>query len=351
MTGQAKNSSLPLGDHGGLTPLADRDRVRGVLLRTLGRLKAGAGVPERRKAIERCLALVAEDDPHWMEAIASRLSSEGKIEAVPAHLAALAAGWEIADGEVARLVRAVNTQGSQEFSQRAVAGMVAAAPEMEERVLAGRIDSDQVFIRAALAHLFRRDPSSTFVMFIIDGVVRNLPKALKLSVNAFVSSCLERFDEEPAPEGTWGYVLVLRDVSGKAGYFIQEPTETNMAELRRVRGQLEGLMGPLSDAAFYNHVAAAAFSGHLKMGSVGGFAGLMSGLMKEMNDRFIVLYAREEEGPGGGVHTDIFSIPAKTPEEARRIALKLPEVRMNDDFRGFAEFMAQHAELADQEKS
>jgi len=340
-----------LGDHDGLPVLADRERARGVLLRALGRLKAGRDVSERRKAIARALAQVEDSDRHWMEGLASRLASEGGIEAVPSHLAALAVAWDLVESELAAMIRSVNSQRKDPFVGQAVAGMSAAAPEFSERLAKGNIDSDQVFLRVALAHVFRRDPSSTFSMFVIDGMAKNLHKVLRMSLNDFVKSCLERFDEEPAPLDAWGYVIVLRGLTGKAGYFIREPGPDEMEELHRLRGKLEGLMGPLSDAAFFNHIAAGAFSGHLMKGNPGGFAALMSGLMAAMNDRFVVLYAREEEGPDGGVHTDILSIPASNAEEARRIGIALPPLRMHDSFRSLKEFMAQQADLEAREKS
>lgn len=334
-----------LGDHQGIEPLSAPDKAGKEILRVFGRLKAGKDVPHRQRAIERALANVPADDRHWPEILASRLASEDGIEAIPAHLAALAAAWSICEDEVARLLRAVNTQGQDPFSGQATMGLMSAAPEFAERLEAGRVNSDEVFLRVALAHFFRRDPTSSFSMFVIDGVVRQLPKAFKMDVTGFVRSCLERFDDEPAPEGAWGYVLVLRGMTSRSGYFLFPPSEESRTELAHMRTRMEGVMGPLSDDAFYNHVAGAALSAYLFRGNPGGFAGLYSAVAEKMGAAFTVLYGREEQGPGGGVHTQIVKIPADTPDEARRLAVRLPEVRMHDDFRGLTEFMAQQKDI------
>jgi hypothetical protein len=223
--------------------------------------------------------------------------------------------------------------------------MMAATPEFAERLKANKINSDEVMIRVALAHAFRRDPSSTFSMFIVDGIARSIPKSMKMGVTDFVKSCLERFDDSPAPDDAWGYVLVLREMNSRSGYFITHPGADALAETAHLRTKLEGMMGPLTDDAFSNHVAAAAYSAHLNKGNVAGFAGLMSGIMHLTNERFLILYAREDEGEGGGVHTHLIPIPAESAEQARRIVVKMPEVLMHDDFKVMTEFMAQQRDM------
>ncbi len=334
-----------LGDHEGIGPASSTDELAKILLRTFGRLKAGKDVPQRKRAIDRALASTPRDDRHWPEILASKLASEDGIDAIPAHLGAFTAAWSCQEDEVARHLRAVNTQGQDPFSSQATMGLMSAAPEFGERIKSGKVNSDEVFLRVALAHFFRRDPSSSFSMFVIDGVVRQLSKAIKLDVSSFVRACLERFDDEPAPEGAWGYVLVLREMSARSGYFLYPPSQENRNELDRMRARMEQAMGPLEDAAFYNHIAGAALSAYLFRGDAGSFAGLYAAMAEKMGQPFTILYGREEQGPDGGVHTQILDIPAQTPEEARRLAVRLPEVRMHDDFRSLTEFMAQQQDL------
>ena len=337
-----------LGDHEGLPPLTDPDKAAQVMLRVLGRLKQGGDVPARRKVIARALQQVSPEDRHWMETLASRLSADGALDAIPAHLAAFAAAWELCDSEIAALIRSVNAAGRDPYSGQVMQGMIGAKPEIRERLMKGRIDSDEVMLRVAVSHIFRRDPGSTFQMFMVDGVVQQIPKAMKLSVQQVVRQALERFDDAPAPEGAWGYVLVLRDMHSRGGYFIFPPSEDGRRHLADLRGRLEGMLGPLEDDAFYSHVCAAAVSGHLAMGDLGGFAGLMSAVLEAIGERFVVLYAREDEGDGereGGTHTQLIPIPAETPEEARRVGVRLPEVTMHDDMRALTEFLSQQRDM------
>lgn len=334
-----------LGQHEGISALVDRDAAAGAALRALGRLKAGGDVPKRKKMLATAFRDIDAQDRYWLEAMVAGLTDAG-LEAIPAHLAALAAGWEVAETEIAAHIREVNNPDLDDFAQRAVLGVRAASPEFGRRMETGKINSDEVFLRVALAHLFRRDPDSQVQMFIIDGLARGLVKALKLDVQDFTARCLEHTENVPPPENAWGYLLLLRELSGRSGFFLTEPTEESRANLVQIERALCAEIGDPGDR-FINHIGAAAYSGFLMQGNQGTFGSLMAAALERENMRFAILYVREDEDKPageGGVHTQILKIPAETVVEARDLVLKLPEVRMHDDFRRFTEQLAQIAD-------
>lgn len=328
-----------LGKHDGITPLDDPSQAAQPMLLALGRLQAGKDVPTRRKAIERALSQIDSDDRYWMETLASRLSSDTGIEAIPAHLAALSAAWELREDEVATLIRSTNAAGSDDFSARAIKGIIAAAPAFGKRLKSLKISSDEVLLRVALAHAFRRDPSSTFQMFVIDGIARSISKGMKLSVQQFVKSCIERFDDSPVPEGAWGYIAVLMSMSGRSGYFVFPPTDSDRQAYAQMRSSIiEQLGQDLSDEQIHHHMSASAYLGFYRKGHVEAFVSLMSAIMEATDTPYLVLYAREEDG---GAHTQMIEVPAQSPDEARRLLVKMPQVTLHDDLTEMTEFFAQ----------
>jgi hypothetical protein len=336
-----------LGDHGGIAPLEKTDDAAKEILRTLGRLKVLKDVPSRRRVIDKALSDIDLNSRYWHEAIASHLASQDGIEAIPAHLAALSASWKLCESDVAQIIQSVNSAQPDEFMKAATRSIVSAVPEFAKRMQSGKINSDEIFLRIALTHLFRRDPESTFAMFVIDGVVKQLPKALKLDVTRFTKLCIERYDSSPVPEWAWGYAVVLRDTSSRSGYFLPQPTEAYRSHLKMMRSKMEGMMGHMSDDQFHQHIIAAAISGHLFKGDMANFSGLASAALEQMGERFAIFYAREDDG---GTTTQIHFIPAKTPDEARRVVSKLPNILMHDDFRSLTEFLAQQQDLDETSK-
>ena len=138
-----------LGEHEGFTPLGDlgaeaRDSLARTALPAMGRLNAGKDVSARRKMIAQALAQTADDDRYWIEAFASRLTGEGRLQAAEAEAVAFASAWAVVDKEMADQIRSVNTQGSDPFSVRVLNALTAAAPQFGKRMLADRIDSDEV---------------------------------------------------------------------------------------------------------------------------------------------------------------------------------------------------------------
>jgi hypothetical protein len=333
-----------LGNHDGIPPPHNIDEVSKEALRVFGRLKVGKDVAFRQRSIAKALSSAEMDTPYWHESLASNLAAQEGVDAIPAHLASLAACWKVQETETAKLLRDVNAAGDDDFSGRATMTLLSAAPELKDRIMSGKINSDEVYLRVALTHLFRRDPDSSFAMFIIDGVVRQLPKAMKIDVTTFCKNALERFDETPAPEGAWGYVVVLRNLSARSGYYLYPATDEQRKNLKAMIARLEQVMGDLSDEAILHHLSAAIVSGYLLKGDFGTFAGIMSALLDQYGKRFVVLYAGEDDG---GMRTQIHPIPASTPEEARRLVSKMPEVQMHDDFRALTEYLAQQDDLKD----
>lgn len=338
-----------LGQHDGIAPLSDPDKAASVMLKAMGRLKAGKDVPARRAAIRSTLQQINPEDRFWMESMVSHLSGEAGLEAIPAHVVTLAAAWALAEDDVARIIRGVNTQQSDPYLGRAVMGLSAAAPEFGKRLRDGRINSDEVFLRVALAHLFRRDPDSTFQMFVIDGVVRTFGKAMHHDAQSFVKLCLERFEEEDVPEIAWGYVMVLWDLNARSGYFIPEPKPEADKALIETRREMEKILGPLDNDTFAHHAAASYVQGYLRGGTPGKFAAAIAPILKLLDMRCVVIYTREErQGPGGGgLHTRILRIPTDDPAQARKMVSNMPEIRMHDDFRRLSEFLAQQEEFSD----
>lgn len=333
-----------LGDHDGIASLEDVDRAFKPALRAMGRMKVGGDVNSRTKLLKRVLAQVMPDDRYWMEALASKLAETGSVEAIPAHVVAVTTAFELNRDDVATMVRRVNIERLDTFTQQALQGLMSAAPDFARRLKERRIHSDEPFVRVALAHIFRRDPKSSFQMFLIDGVARSLHKGLKLDVQSFVQECLENMDAEPAPEQAWGYVLVLSSMMGRSGYYLHEATDAMRGEAAALRARMATMMDVSDDRAFANHLCGAAYSGHLTNGRPADFAGLMAIALEMVGMKFAVLYAREDEG---GVHTQLLSIPAESIEDARRMAINLPEVRMHDDFARLTEFLAQQEDLVE----
>ncbi len=332
-----------LGHHDGIPALKNREAASAAMLKTMGRLKAGKDVPHRRSLIERALDHVEPHDHYWMETLVGQLARETGLESIPAHLCALCAAWAVAESEVARIIRSVNTSRGDPYIKDAVAGLSAAAPEFGKRLRENRVDSDEFFLRVALSHLFRRNPKDTFQMFVIDGMVRHLPRAMKTSIQDFVKSCLERFDEEPAPEGAWGYLLVLSQSTGKSGYFIYEPDHAARNELHQLRNKLEAVTGPLDDKALTHQLAAAHYSNYYLAGKEGLFASGMAPIMELLGQRCLVLYANDvsDDPTRDGVTTIFIPMGTDDPDVARKIGRELPEVEAHDTLRRIEEYIEQ----------
>jgi len=336
-----------LGEHDGFTTLGELSAdVRKTLARTalpaMGRIKAGKDVSARQKMISQALARTSDTDPYWIEAFASHLTGDGRLQAAEAEAVSFVSAWAVMDKEMADQIRAVNTQGRDPFSGRVLNTLTSAAPEFGKRMMTGKIDSDEVMFRVALAHLFRRDPDSAFQIFVIDAIARLIPKAMKMSLGDIVRSAIQRHDDAPAPIDAWGYVIVLRDLTGKQGYYLNEPDVKMREMVDGMMVRLREVMPLASEDEINSHLLAAACSGYLFQGALRQFADTMSVIFERMSMKFGVVYASEKSDAGqNGTVTQVFDIPVSTVEEARRAGANLPQVRMHDDLRQMTEYFSQ----------
>ena len=304
----------------------------------MGRMKAGKNVQFRQALIRQAVAGVDTEDRYWMETLVARLTGEKGIQTIPAHVAALAAGWEEAEIEIARIVRRSNTPDEDPYKRLAIDGLSKAAPEFGRRVAKGEIDTDEIFLRVVLAHLFRRDPASAFQMYTIDGAVRALARGMQTTVQSFVSSCLGHYEDDEVPKDMWGYVVVLHDMVGRSGYLIPRGTDLMKEKLARTRKELEVIIGEVDDITFANHATAAYVESYVRNKKFGSFAKAMAPVLDLIGHRCIVAYSR----PGGqGFHTVIRVIPTDDPYEARKIVGGMVEVALHDQFREISEMVRQ----------
>lgn len=327
-----------LGVHDGVSPFVDRALVKEAAVRALGRLKKGGDFAARRRLLNDAVAAIGADDPYWLDVLATKLTDCG-LDAISAHLASLAAGWEVSQDDIAGVIRSVNTGVPDKDAARAIRGVRTAAPELARRMDQGRINSDEVFLRVAFMHLFRRDPESQIQMFVLDGVARGLSQALKMDVQAFTSSCLERFEKVPVPESAWGYIVVLHRVHARSGYFLPDVPAERASRIENVIEMVRDKTGADEDE-IVSHVAAAAYSGFLMRGDPVTFGMMMAVVMQRARMRFAVLSV-DDDDEKGDVYTRIFSFSARDVADARRKALSLPEVLQHDDVRRLGEMVAQ----------
>jgi hypothetical protein len=336
-----------LGEHEGFTSLKElgedaRETLARAALPAMARIKAGKDVAARRKMIAQSLAQTADDDPYWIEAFASHLTGDGKLQAAEAEAVAFVGAWALIDKQMSDQIRAVNNQGRDPFAGQVLNAMTSAAPEFGKRMLASKIDSDEVMFRVALAHLFRRDPDSAFQMFVIDAVARLVPKAMKMSLGDVVRSAIQRYEDSAAPVDAWGYVVVLRDLTGKQGYYLQAPDAKMRKAVDDMIVRLREVLPLAGPDEINNHLLAAACSGYLFQGALGQFASTMSVIFERMEMQYGIVYASEKDENGGqGTTTQVFDIPANSVEEARRASAALPQVKMHDDFRQMSEYLNQ----------
>ena len=331
-----------LGNHEGISFLSeDLSAPTQAALRVMGRLNACADVATRKQSLDRAFASLSRNDRYWPETLISSLSDQG-IKGDVAHLVALAAAWSVDEAEVCRIIRRVNSMERDQFSETAMNTINFAVPEFSERLRSGKISSDEIFLRVALSHFFRRDPGSRIQMFVIDMAVRNLRRAMKMSVQDFVNRCLHRLDDEPVPGDAWGYLVLLREMSGRAGFFLPVPEEHMRTHVETMRSMIGG--GDADKHEIANNISAAAYSGFLKKGQQGTFGALMSAALESIGMRFAILYVSEDEG---GVRTRIIEMPAADVASARRMATSLPEVMMHDEFVALAERIAQMGDTLD----
>ena len=341
--------SLPLGQHAGL-PSPDPELLARAALRACGRGRIGADVPARRRLIDRALLHLDTAGTAWMERFAADLAADGSLDGAQAVAVSMAAAWDTCPAALARILARANlaTQpgaaaDDHAFTEHALRSLMAGAREFATRFRAGRINSDEVFLRVALMHAFRRPPDDLGQAFIMDGAARILPRVLGLNTGTFTARVLEHGAATAPPETAWGYLVVLKDQTSKSGLYLMPPTAEAQATITRVAQTLEAALGPLEPEALAHHAAAAFFSGHYAQGDLAGFAALMAALLERVGLRYAVLYAREDPG---GVHSALEEIPADSVADARTRARKMPMVGLHDQTRDMTETLRQIQDAA-----
>lgn len=325
-----------LGNHEGITPLEDPSQITKPALVVMGRIGAGKDVAQRRQMLQRAVAQIATDDRYWPETLASRLADQG-IDAGLAHLVALIAATDLREEETARLLRSANMGSMDSFSKKLVEGLISIDDGFAQRVREAKVDSDELFLRVAVGHFFRRNPESVFQVMMIHSLAKKLYKAFKGGVGGLVEWALDRMDEEAAPASAWGYLLLLRDMRGKQGLYLPPPDE-GRSHLDRMIEQITPMMPNATEEKLLHACASNVFEGAYLRGDAWTFASMMAAILERMGQRHAVFYTHKDEG---GYHSSIHEIPADSVEQARRAVRDMPEVSMHDDMRKMTEFLAQ----------
>ncbi len=333
-----------LGNHEGISPLtsSDIEDLKKPILKGMARLKVGKTVQDRQKMIARALMKMTEADPYWLEGLTSKLTEEG-VESADAQTLVLTAAADLRDKEVSDFFLQVNSAQRDEFVGRVMKGLISAAPEMEERILKGRIDSDQLMLRTVIAHIFRRDPDNVFQMFAVDATTRGIDRVWKGGTQGMVKWGIERMDDVPAPDGAVGYLVLLGRLNFKAGMYLYPSKPEARAMVQKMRDDLSAFAGMEPGEEMDRAIIASAFSGYYLKGHAGDFTAILEVLSEEMGEPYFVLYAADDDG---GVTTNIIPIKANSVEEARRVSRNMQEVRMHDDFRKMQEMVAQAQDAA-----
>jgi hypothetical protein len=325
-----------MGDHEGLAPLEDTTAIIQPAMVAMARLKAGKDVPERKKALTKIAASLSESDRYWPESFASLLTTNG-YEAAVANTVALIVAAELRDSETAAIIRSVNSLQTDPWIGKCLNGLVAAAPEFGTRMKAGRVDSDEVMARVAVAHFFRRDPASIFHMFMIDALIHKLRKVWKGGINGFVEWAIDRPSDVPVPEDAIGYLVVLKDVTSRGGYYMFEPSGNANETLADITESWEGLS--IKDTLPEMHYAWSTAIDSLYVGGrIPEFVALAGAIMKKFGHKYSVLAFTETDE---GISTDLIDIPASSIAEAREMIRLIPKVKSFDGTRKLVEFMRQ----------
>ncbi len=328
-----------MNSHEGLNPLSDEDMdaLRKLILKRMSRLKIGKSVSIRQQMISKTLLKMDLSDRYWIESLASKLTEEN-VQSADAQAISFTCAAEIRESEVSKMFLQVNGQNNREYSGKVLRGLIAAAPEIEERIMNLRIDSDQILMRTVLAYAFRRDSENVFHMFVVDASARKIDRIWKGGIQGFVKWGIQRPDEHPAPEGAVGYMVVLARLNMKGGFYLYPPTPAS-------RSTLKGMQDAIRESTYFetqesidHAVAAAAFSNFFLKGELDVYCTLMGALSEHMGIPYFIMHASDDEG---GVRTRITPFAANSIEEARRIIMEMPEVRIHDDVRALSERLGQ----------
>lgn len=320
-------------NHQGFSSPESPSALTRVMLPIMGRLKILKSVPEREEALAKAIRGTQFDNPYWPEVLTSQLTEAGVKESADAHLLALMA---LRAGDPEGLSRiALQITPEHDLVRAFINGMSIAAPEFVARISSGKMDSDQLMVRIALTHIFRRDTSNALQLFVIDAMVKKFLPATKMTVGGFVREIQSNPDAAPAPADAWGYVLVLDGIRGHMGIYLTADDDSIENNLGRLVPVMRAEMGlEASDEAVAHALVASALD--VSMASKGGGArALMLACAARLTQRtyFAVYIGRDDAGS----RTTIIPIEATSVEDARRKAGAKPELYLQQAIRDLAE--------------
>lgn len=320
-------------DHNGFDQPQDIRAIAKTMLPVMARLKIGKTVPDRDQIIARAIAATDFTDRHWPEILASRLTENGVRESADAHIMALMA---LRTADPVNLSRISLEIGSDHRLLKAfIDGMQTASPEFIEKIRSGKIDADQISFRCWMMHIFRRDTTNVFQVFLVDAAARKFLQATKLTVVSLVREIQSRIDDHPAPAGAWGYCIFIHGVNAFSGIYLEEPDDATQAILMRIVPLIEAGLEDKSRMSIGNAIAAAAASVATN-GGTGPMTTFLRAVASYLDLRFFAVYAREADGH---TVTRVIPIEAGSVEEARRKARLMPEIYLQEIMREGAEML------------
>ena len=322
-----------LGNHDGVTPITDTSAIIQPAVIAMAHLKVGKSVPERKKVLIRAAAQISDEDRYWPESFASRLTEAG-IDAAPAHLIALKVAAELRDSEVAKLIRDTNKGGSSDFARAMVQGIGAVDAKLLPRLSSGEADENELFVRVALAHFFRRNPESIFHVSMIDMATKKLHRIWKGGLHDFAAWAIQRADDEPAPSDAIGYLVIQRGMAGKQGMYLYGPSDEGRQHLQTLWDHTLDKLPNADEHQVAHACIANLYTNNLLAGDLGTFHGVMEALLEKIEMPYALVHARTREND---IATSLRAIPATSVEEARRAVHQMPEMQMYETFRQMGE--------------
>ena len=324
----------------------DAAHVAASAARIMGRAGIGADVARRRKEVRAAMAGVGMDGPYWMEAFAAGLSRSGQIEAGDAMAVALTAAWDVCPGPIADAVLRVNAAQRDPFVMDAIRMIGTAAPDVLDRARRARLDSDQMLVRVALLHLFRRDPGSLSDVFTADAAARRLRRTLPDGVQAFVKACIERPEAMAPPDWAWGFAVAMIDGIGRSGIYLPAPNAQTRALCDRLEAEISRTTGAaVGDEAMAHHMIAAGLSTLSRPAQSGQAAQLLTAGFDRAGLRFALVMAHGHGAPVSGdfegIETRTVPIPADNLAAARAAVARMEEVVAFDRARRVTDALAE----------
>lgn len=323
-------------DHAGFATPTDIAALKRQMLPVMARLKIAKTVPDREAILAKALSATDLADPHWPEGLASRLTEHGVKEAADAHLLAFMALRTADPAGLSKI--SLEITPDHPLVRALIDGMATASPEFIEKIRRGDMDGDQISFRCWLMHLFRRDTSNVFQVFLIDAMARKFLPATRMTVVSMVKEVQSRLDAFPAPAEAWGYVILILGVHAFTGIYLKEPDLETSRVLERILPQIRAGLADQSDMAVANAIAAAGASAVRAGQPESTMEALLRAAAAFMGQRFYALYMRVDNDEEAAV-SRIIPIEAGSVEEARRKARAMPEIYLQEIMREGMEVM------------